>query len=288
EGMFEREAQAGGAGEVKIAYLRFSGSAAMQDAILSGNVDVGAYGVPAMLIAWEKARGTPLQVMGIAGVTTTPLVLVTNRAEIKSLKDFTASDRIAMPALVSPQMYVLQMAAEREFGPGGHDRLRTMVVSLPHPDAVNGIRAGTEVTGYFSAAPFTQLLLGDARIHAVVNSEKVFGGPASFLVLGATRRFADPNPKLMASMATTMDAAARFIREKPERASEIYLAKEPSSAITKQIVLDALRDPQTGFGAEVYGIKAYADFMARLGQLKAPPLRWEDVFLPPLHGRKGT
>jgi NitT/TauT family transport system substrate-binding protein len=241
-----------------------------------------------MLIAWEKARGTPLQVMGIAGVTTTPLVLVTSRAEIKSLKDFTERDRIAMPALVSPQMYVLQMAAEREFGPGNQDRLRTMVVALPHPDAVNGIRAGTEVTGYFSAAPFTQLLLGDARIHAVVNSEKVFGGPASFLVLGATRRFADPNPKLMAAMATTMDAAARFIREKPERAAEIYLAKEPSSAITRQIVLDALRDPQTGFGAEVYGIKTYADFMARLGQLKAPPARWEDVFLPPLHGRKGT
>src|SRR4051812_15510179 len=67
--LVEKHAKAEGF-DVKATYTRFSGSAAMQDAVLSGSVDVGVYGVQAMLIAWEKAKGTPQQISGIAGVTT--------------------------------------------------------------------------------------------------------------------------------------------------------------------------------------------------------------------------
>src|SRR5882724_3702613 len=67
--MFEQQAEAAGAGSITVTYPRFSGSSAMQDAILSGNVDIGGYGVPALLIAWDRARNTPLQVQGLAGVT---------------------------------------------------------------------------------------------------------------------------------------------------------------------------------------------------------------------------
>jgi NitT/TauT family transport system substrate-binding protein len=285
--MFEQQAQAAGAGPITVTYPRFSGSAAMQDAILSGNVDIGGYGVPALLIAWDRARNTPLQVQGIAGVTTTPLVLVSNRAGFRTLQDIAPTDRISMPALVSPQMYVLQLAAERAFGAGQQDRLRNQVVALPHPESVNALLSGTEVTAYFSSAPFTQILLRDQRIHAVLNSEELFGGPATFLAIGGTRRFVEANPQLVTAIVATMDAAARFIRENPRQAAEIYLAKEPNRQTDVEFIQAILRDPQTGFGAEVRGVKAYADFMARLGQLRNPPARWEDVFVP-IQGRPGS
>jgi NitT/TauT family transport system substrate-binding protein len=285
--LFESQAQAAGAGPITVTYPRFSGSSAMQDAILSGNVDIGGYGVPALLIAWDRARNTPLQVQGIAGVTTTPLILVTNRADFRTLSDIAPSDRISMPALVSPQMYVLQLAAERAFGAGQQDRLRGQVVALPHPESVNALLSGTELTAYFSSAPFTQLLLRDPRIHAVLNSEEVFGGPASFLAIGGTRRFVEANPQLVTAIVATMDGAARFIHDHPREAAEIYLAKEPNRATDVEFIQAILRDPQTGFGAEVRGVKAYADFMARIGQLRNPPARWEDVFVP-IQGRPGS
>ena len=76
--LVEKHAKAAGL-DVKATYQRFSGSAAMQDAVLSGSVDMGVYGVPAMLIAWDKARNTPSQVFGIAGVNSSPLVLLPTR-----------------------------------------------------------------------------------------------------------------------------------------------------------------------------------------------------------------
>ena len=66
----------------------------------------------AMLIAWDKARNTPQQIFGVAGVNSSPLVLVANKPDAKTIDDLGPNDKIAMPALVSPQMYALQMIAE--------------------------------------------------------------------------------------------------------------------------------------------------------------------------------
>jgi NitT/TauT family transport system substrate-binding protein len=112
------EKHAAAAGEpVSVSCERFSGPAAMQDAALSGAVDAGAYGAPAMLLAWERAAGTPMQVRAISGVTTPPLVLLTNRDGVNGLADLASEDRIAMPALVSPQTYTLRTAAESRGAP---------------------------------------------------------------------------------------------------------------------------------------------------------------------------
>src|SRR5665647_260755 len=84
--LVEKQAKAAGL-DVTASYRRFSGSSAMQDAVLSGSVDVGVYGVAAMLIAWDKARNTPQQIFGIAGVNSSPLVLVANKPDAKTIQD---------------------------------------------------------------------------------------------------------------------------------------------------------------------------------------------------------
>ena len=271
--------------DVSASYQRISGSAAMQDAVISGSVDFGAYGVPAMLLAWEKARGTPNQIVGVAGVNASPLVLITNQADVKSLAEFKPTDRIAMPALVSPQMYVLQIAAEKAFGDKQYDRLKPQVVALPHPEALNSLLSGkTEITAYFSSPPYTQLALRNPAIHRVLSSEEVFGGRASFLVMATTKRAADANPKLAEALVAALAEADRIIRTEPRRAAEIYLKIEPVKGLDVDTVEGILREQAEDFGVEVHGVKAYADFMARVGQLKRPPARWDEVFLSPIHG----
>jgi NitT/TauT family transport system substrate-binding protein len=168
--LIEKHAKAAGV-DVTASYQRFSGSAAMQDAVLSGSVDVGVYGVAAMLIAWDKARNTPQQIFGIAGVNSSPLVLVTNKPDAKTLDDLGPNDKIAMPALVSPQMYALQMVAEKRYGKGQQDKLKPQIVALPHPESVNAmLSGGTEVKAYFSAPPFTQLVLDSGKARAAESS----------------------------------------------------------------------------------------------------------------------
>jgi NitT/TauT family transport system substrate-binding protein len=279
--LVEKEAKAAGL-DVKISYLRFSGSGPMQDAILSGAIDMGPYGVSALLIAWEKARNTPQQTFAISGVTTLPLVLVTNRANIKSIKDLAPNDRISMPSLVSPQMYLLQMESEKVFGPGQYDKLRAQVVALPHPESLNALLSGsTEVTAYFSSTPFTQAALKSPKIHSILTSSDVMG-QSSFLVMGATKRYIGANPKMPDVVAKAIDAAATIIKTDPKKAAEIYLKYEPSKTLDVSTVETILRELKDDFGSSVHGVQSYADFMGRLGQLKNPPKSWKDIVTPSL------
>ncbi len=271
-----------------VAFTRFSGSSAMQDAVLSNSIDMGGYGIPALLIAWEKTRGTANQIIGLAGITTGPLVLVTNNPTINGIKDLGPQDRIAMPSTISPQMYVLQMAAEKEFGPGTHDRFKSAIVSLPHPEAVRALLSRLEISAYFSAAPFTQIVLRDPGIHAILNSEAVFGGKGSFLVMAMSKRFADKNPDLVRAAVAAIEEADTLIKEEPRRAAEIYLTVEPSSSMTIDFIADLLKSSASDFGAGVYGVKTYADALVKLGQLRAPPSTWQEVFHPILGGRDGS
>jgi NitT/TauT family transport system substrate-binding protein len=271
-----------------VTFTRFSGSSAMQDAVLSHSIDVGGYGIPALLIAWEKTRGTANQIVGLAGITTGPLVLVTNNPAINAIKDLGPQDRIAMPSTISPQMYVLQMAAEQEFGAGGYDRFKRAIVSLPHPEAVKALLSRLEISAYFSSAPFTQIVLRDPGVHAILNSDSVFGGKGSFLVMAVSKRFADKNPGLLRATVAAIEEADTLIKEDPRRAAEIYLAVEPSSIMTVDFIADLLKSSASDFGVEVYGVKTYADALVRLGQLRAPPSSWQEVFHPILAGRDGS
>jgi NitT/TauT family transport system substrate-binding protein len=286
--LVEKHGQAAGL-NLKATYHRFSGSAAMQDAVLSGSVDYGVYGVAAQLIAWERAKGSPQQIFSVAGVTTQPLVLLTNKPNTKKLADFEAKDRIAMPALISPQMYALQMQAEKEFGVGQHDKLKTQVVALPHPDALNALTSGGgEVTAYFSAAPFTQVALKNPKVSKMFTSNDVFGGKATFLAMSASKKTLDANDKLAAVMIAALGEAHGVIKSDPKRAAEIYLKVEPSKTMDNAAVEALLKEMASDFDTGVHGVKMLADFMGRIGQLKAPPARWQDTAAPALHNVAGS
>ncbi|WP_460450131.1 ABC transporter substrate-binding protein [Alsobacter sp. SYSU BS001988] len=282
--LVEKHAKAAGL-DVKATYQRFSGSAAMQDAVLSGSVDMGVYGVPAMLIAWDKARNTPSQVFGIAGVNSSPLVLLSNKEGAKDIGDLAPTDKIAMPAIVSPQMYALQMISEKKFGPGQQDKLKNQVVGLPHPEAVAAmLSAGTEVKAYFSSPPFTQIVLASGKAKPIATSEDAYGGRSTFLALGAAKRWIDANPKMPEVMVKAIAEATAMIREQPEKAAEIYLKVEPSKTMDVAKVAAMLKAMPDDFGVEVHGVKTVSDFMSRHGGLKNTPASFKDVFLPVIHG----
>jgi ABC-type nitrate/sulfonate/bicarbonate transport system substrate-binding protein len=276
--LIEKHAKAAGL-DIEPTYQRFSGSGAMQDAILSGSVDLGVYGVPALLIAWDKAKGTANQIFGICGVNSSPLVLVTNKPDAKSLKDLGPGDKISMPAIVSPQMYVLQILSEKTFGEGQKDKLKTQVVALPHPESIGAILSGiSEVKAYFSTPPFTQIALDSGKAHKLASSEDAFGGRSSFLVLGGTKKWIDANPKLIPVLVAAFQEAADYIRKDPKGAAEIYLKVEPSKMLDEAKVEAMLKSMPDDFGTEVHAVKAYADFMGRTGGLKNVPASWSDVF----------
>jgi NitT/TauT family transport system substrate-binding protein len=265
-------------------YERFSGAAAVQDALASATIDMGPFGIAPLLTAWDKAKNakdTRGQILAVSGITTMPVILLTNQPKVRSIAALRASDRIAMPTLSSPQMYVLQMQAEKSFGQ--YDRLNSQVVELSPADAVATLIDGRgPVAAYFASPPFAQLALKDEQVHQILSSEEVIGGKASFLLLGARRAYVEAHPQIPQVIDEAMDEAARLIHDDPQRAARIYLTHEPSKAFDAGAIGAVLKDNADEFGSPVEGVQAFANFMGRHGELKAPPQSWKDIVAPAL------
>jgi NitT/TauT family transport system substrate-binding protein len=284
---------------VKASYQHFMGAASLQEAIGSGAIDMAPYGTAPLLAAWQKAAGTPKQIFAVSGITSLPLVLLSDQKDEQSIADLKPADRIAMPTLTSPQMYLLEMQSEKIFGQ--YDRVRNQVVALSHGDAMSALvegavqpgspakpQAGTQVTAYFSSPPFTQLALRDANVHPMLNSSEVMSGKFSFLIMGATKAYIDAQPQMPQVVAQAMDEAARIIRDDPRRAAQIFLTHEPSGTLNGVAMEAVVRDIKDEFGSAVYGVQATADFMARHGELKTAPRSWKEIVAPALLNSPST
>ena len=237
-----------------------------------------------MLAAWDRAKNandTRRQIFAVSGLTTLPLTLLSDQPRLRSIADLRSSDRIAMPTSSAPQMYVLQMAAEKTFG--DYQRFKDQVSVLSPTDALTALLGGNgAIAAYFASPPYTQIALKDPKIHQILNSEQVIGGKASFLILGATRAYIAAHPKIAQAVDEAMDEAARVIRDDPTRAARIFLTHEPSKALDAADIAAVLTANKDAFGSAVEGIQAFADFMGRHGALKTPPQSWKEIVAPSL------
>ncbi len=274
--------------EVRTEWLQLSAGSPMNEALISGNLDFASGGVGPLLTIWSRTRAN-LKVKGVAAINSMPIWLTTINPDVKTIKDFTEKDRIALPAVkVSIQAVTLQMAAEQVFGPGQHGRLDTLTVSMSHPDGMAAMMSGrSEITGHFTSAPFQYQELADPRVRKVVDSYDVLGGPHTFNVVWAATRFRDENPKIVEAFVAALDEAVNFINANRKEAAEIWVRAENSrmpAAEAERII----RLPENEWTMTPKKVMAYADFMSRNGLIPARPESWKDLFFPEVHGLPGS
>ncbi|WP_026871511.1 ABC transporter substrate-binding protein [Inquilinus limosus] len=271
-----------------IEWIQVSGGAAMNEALLSGSLDVAAAGAPPAITLWAKTRGS-IDVKGIASLGSMPIYLTTTNPQVKTLADFTDRDRIALPAVkVGFQAVVLQMAAAQAFGEDQATKLDDLTVSMSHPDATASLLSGgSEVTANFGAPPFQNQQLQDSKIHRVLSSFDVLGGPHTFNVIYATGAFYAENPKTVAAIVTALDRADRFIQDHPADAAKLYIAAE-SSKLPEPFVEALITAPDTRYTVAPENILKFVDFQHRIGQIATTTSDWRDLFFPPLHDRQGS
>src|SRR3989440_13055988 len=117
-------------------YIRFGGTCVLNDMLLPGNAHFAPAGPPAFITLWDKTAAN-MKVRGVAAMTSIPMYLNTNAPHLKSLKDLTPNDKIAVTAVkVSIPAIIMQMAALKEFGKADYARYDPYTVSLTHPDGV--------------------------------------------------------------------------------------------------------------------------------------------------------
>jgi len=273
--------------DVQARFERFVNTGALHDALAAGQVDMGPFGTAPLLAAWQRTKGTADEILAASGISSVPLALLGNQPGERSFAELGAADRIAVPTLTSPQMYLLQMQSEKTFGQ--FDRLRGQIVVLSHPQAIAALAENTgQATAYFSSPPFTQLALRSANVHVLLRSSDVMGGKSSFLIMGARRSYLEEQPQIAQVIEKAIDGAARVIRDDPRRAAQIYLTHEPSGTFNDAAIEAVVRDVKDEFGSPVYGVQSFADFMSRHGELKTPPQSWKEIVAPALLNSPST
>jgi len=284
--LFEKHAKELGISETKIEWLRLSGASAMNDALISGSLDFASAGIAPMIVTWDKTRGS-VNVIGVAALGSMPNVLTTNNPNIKTIADFTSNDKIALPSVkVGFQPIVLQMAAEKEFGQ--YDKLDHLTISLPHPDAAASLLSGVSgITAHFTSPPFVQQELASDKIHAVLSSYDVVGGPHTFNVVYAPQKFVDSNPKTVAAFVDALDEANTWIVEHPEEAAKLYIGAEKSK-LSPDFVTAIIKDKNVRFTTAPERSQAFSDFEARVGIIKKKPADWKELFQSGLYSKAGS
>jgi len=285
--LIEKHAKAAGL-DVKVGWAKFAGGNVMNDALLSSSLQFASGGVAPFVTLWARTRGN-LDVKAVSAINSMPLYLNTRNPGVKSLKDFTEKDRIALPAVkVSIQAVTLQMATEKAFGDGQHGRLDPLTVSLSHPDAQVALLSGSsEITAHFSSPPFQYQQLEKPGIRTVLNSYDVLGGPATFNVVWTTSKFRTENPKLYDAFVKALDEATAQINRDRKAAAEAYLRiSKDKDTVTD--ILAMLNDPLIVYTTTPQNVMKYVDFMAKVGAIKVKPDSWKDLFFPNIHGASGS
>ncbi len=285
--LIEKHAKAAGL-DVKVGWAKFAGGNVMNDALLSNTLQFASGGVAPLATLWSRTKGN-LDVKAVGAINSMPLFLNTRNPNVKSIKDFTDKDRIALPAVkVSIQAVTLQMAAEKAFGEGQQNRLDPLTVTLSHPDAQTALLSGAgEITAHFSSPPFQYQQLEKPGIHTVLNSYDVLGGPATFNLVWTTTKFRTENPKIYDAFVKALDEVTAQINSNKRAAAEAYLRiskdKDTVADIEKM-----LNDPQIVYTTTPQNVMKYVSFMAKTGAIKVKPDSWKDLFFPNAHGLAGS
>lgn len=286
--LIEKHVEKAGLPRPKVEWLRFSGGAAMNEALLSNNLEVASGGVGPLLTIWDRTHGN-FKVKGIAAMNSMPMHLNTNNPNVKSAADFTDKDRIALPAVrVSIQAVTLQMVAEKLFGAGKHAELDKLTVSMPHPDATAALLSGrTEITAHLSSPPFQYQQAKQDGIRRVLSSYDVLGGKTTFVSLYARSSFREQNPKTYKALVDALNEAMVWINADAEKTTDLFI-KQSKSKLDRAFILSMIKDPEIEFTTTPSKTMGYASFMHRIGSIKNKPESWKDYYFPEIHGASGS
>jgi NitT/TauT family transport system substrate-binding protein len=237
---------------------------------------------------WDRTRGN-LDVRGVAALSSMPNLLVSRNPNIKSVRDFTDKDRIAMAgAGSSVQTTYLQMAVAKEFGIENYKKLNPLMVNLPHPEGLRALLSGSaEITSQFTSPPFQNQAMEAPGMHVVLNSYDVMGGPNTFLMVWSTKKFRDENPKSYRAVVAALKEATDAINADKKRAAEIYVQAGGNKESVEKL-LAIMNDPQVRYTMAPDRILPYAQFMHQVGTLKNKPESWKDLFFPEVHALPGS
>lgn len=289
--LVESCAKDAGVGDVKVTMHRFSGGAAVNQALLSKNVDFAAGGIGPLLKLWDKTKGR-LNVRAMTTLSAMPLKLNTNDKNIKKLEDYVGVEdhKISTPSVkVSIQAVVLQMAAAKKWGPDNAFKLDPLTVSMKHPSAMAALLAGGQaVKSHFATLPTSFAELKTGKVHTVLTSYDVLGGEHSTVAMYNTQEWKDNNPKLYKCVYTSYRTAIKWINDNKKDAAALYKRFTKSKLDIKDIEGMVGDVNEMRYSVQPKLTMEFAKFMHSIKSIKNMPASWKDYYWENNYDQNGS
>jgi NitT/TauT family transport system substrate-binding protein len=281
DALVEKHARAAGLAKLKVDWPRVAGPSVMNDGLLSGTMHFAALGAPSLITLWSKTR-TNVGVLGLSAMTSYPLSLNTRNAAVTSIKDFSDKDKIAVPSVkISTQAIMLQMASAKAWGEADYQHLDPLTVSLAHPDALLAFTNGTGgVNAHFATSPFHEEEIKIPGVRTLTTNYEILGGRASALVVVATGKFRNANPKVTAAFMAALKEAIDTINADKRAAAAAYLQLANDKRNTVDDIFAIINDPGYAYTLNPEKVFATAQFMTRIGSVKPGPATCQALFVP--------
>ncbi len=237
---------------VKIKWKKLANTAAIREAMLAGEVDIGFMAIPPFLIGKDKGMEWKI----ISGLSICPLGLMTYKESIKTLADISENDRIALPQPGSVQHILLAMAAKREFG--NPARFDNQLVTMAHPDGMNALLSRKEITIHFTSPPYIFKESEEKGIHQILNGIEAFGGEFSFIVGVGTEDFYNNYPEVYRVFLQSLEQSIEFINSNPGQAARLLTENYDISEIDLKKYITW---PGMNYDDKIRGLDDFFDFM---------------------------
>jgi NitT/TauT family transport system substrate-binding protein len=287
DNLVEKHAKAAGI-ELKTNWQKVAGPSVINDGLLSGTVHFGAVGAPSLITLWSKTKNN-VGIKGMAAMTSYPLYFVTRNPDLKSLKDLSQKDKVAVPSVkISTQALMLQMAAFDLFGPSNYQKFDEFTVSLAHPDAMVALMNNSGgVNAHFATSPFYEAEMKIPGARVLTTSYEILGGRASALVIITTTKFHDANPKVYKAFLAAQKEAIETINRDKRAAAKAYLEIANDRKSTLEEIFGVINDKDYAYTLSPEKVFKTAVFMGKVGTIKDPPAKWQDMFFPDIHDLPG-
>jgi NitT/TauT family transport system substrate-binding protein len=286
--LIEKHAKALGLGDIRVTWNTLTDGTAMNDALLSGSLDLASGGIGSFVVLWARTLDT-LKVKSLGALDSMPAYLNTTNPNIHSVKDFTPKDRISLPGVkVSPQAITLQRAAAQAFGAQNYAKLDPLTVNMSHPVGMQALLSGaSEITAHFTSPPFQYEELKHPGVHTVLSTYDVWGGPQTFICAWTTTKFKEANPKTYQAMVAALGAAIDWINHDKRGAAALYVRMTKSKDSVDDIQ-KILEDPLVEYTLTPKNVVKFVEFKNEIGTLKAKPASWKDMFFENVHDLPGS
>ena len=286
--LVEKHLNAAGLGSVKVTWAKLGGPAALNDAMISGSLHFACQGVPSLAVIWDRTR-TGIGVKALGSLANNNIWLNTRNPSIKSLKDFTEKDRIAVPSLkVSTQAIMLHIAADREWGPGNHAKIDHLVVALPHPDAmISALNPSHEINTHFATSHFHEAEI-KGGLRTVMTAYDIMGGPTTGLTFTSNEKFRADNPKVFAAVNMAYDEAFGWINSDKRRAAKLYIEMTKEKKLTEEELFQSFSSKDMEYTKVPSNVGTMVEFLHRIGSVKTKPGSWKDLFFSEAHALPGS